>query len=87
MFLFLLDQINESESESESNGVKGSCNFENLLHAKRSNFDNTQTKSSKISGTLGGDEKMIREKFRWKFLNSDRANWKKATPRFWWNRL
>ena len=45
------------------NGVKESCNFENLLHAKWSNFASTQKKSTKFSGMLGEDEKMIREKF------------------------
>ena len=45
------------------NGVKESCNFENLSHAKWSNFDNTRKKSSVFSGMLGEDEKMISEKF------------------------
>ena len=45
------------------NDFKESCNFENLLHAKWYNFDNTPEKSSKFSGMLGEDEKMIREKF------------------------
>ena len=40
------------------NGLKESCNFENILRAKWSNFANTQ----KISGMLGEDEKIIREK-------------------------
>ena len=44
------------------NGVKKSCHFENLLHAKWSNFDNTQKKFSKFSRMLGEDEKIIREK-------------------------
>ena len=29
---------------------------------------------------------MILEKFWWKILKSNQANWKKATLRFWWNR-
>ena len=44
--------------------VKERCDFENLLHAKWSNFDyNTPKKSTKFTGMLGEDEKMIREKF------------------------
>ena len=43
------------------NSVKEICNFENWLHAKWSNFDNKQKRSTKFSGMLGQDEKMIRE--------------------------
>ena len=65
------------------NGVKESCNFEKLLHAKWSNFANTHKKSTKFSGMLGEDKKMIREKFCQNFLKCVRANWKKSTPRIW----
>ena len=34
-----------------------------LLHAKWSNLQNTQQNSTKFSGMLGEDEKMILEKF------------------------
>ena len=54
-----------------------------ILHAKWSNFQNTQQYCTKFSGMLGEDVKMIREKFCEFFQNSDRANWKKATPRIW----
>ena len=43
----------------QGNGVKESCNFKNLLHAKWSNFVNTQTKFTKFSGMLGENEKII----------------------------
>ena len=56
------------------NDVKEKCDFENLIHAKWSNFDNIPKNSTKFSGMLGEDEKMIREKFCLKFLNSDRVN-------------
>ena len=42
--------------------LKESCNFENLLHAKWSNFANTQKKSITFTEMLGEDEKMTREK-------------------------
>ena len=45
-----------------SNGVKESCNFENLLHAKWSNFADTQKKSTKFSGMLRRYEKIILRK-------------------------
>ena len=41
------------------NDVKEKCDFENLLHAKWANFDNAPKKSTKFTGMLGGDEKMI----------------------------
>ena len=44
------------------NGGKESCHFENLPHAKWSNFNfanNTQKKSTKFSRMLGEDEKII----------------------------
>ena len=41
------------------NGVKESCHFEKLLHAKWSNFANTQKKSTKFSRMLGKGEKII----------------------------
>ena len=44
-----------------SNGVKESCNFENVLYAKCSNFTSTQKKYSKYSGMLGGDEKLSKK--------------------------
>ena len=39
-----------------------SCNFENLLQAKWSNFANTQKIATKFSGMLGEDEQISREK-------------------------
>ena len=50
-----------------------------LLHAKWSNFQNTQQNCTKFSGMLGEDEKMIREKMCEIFLKSDRT----ATLRIW----
>ena len=41
------------------NDVEERCDVENLLHAKWSNFDNTTKKSTKFSGMLAEDEKMI----------------------------
>ena len=41
----------------------------------------TQKNSTKFSGMLGEDENMIPEKNCKQNLKSDRANWKKATPR------
>ena len=57
------------------------------LHAKWSNFQNTQQNCTTFSGMLGEDKKMIREKNCEIFLKRDRANWKKATPKIWLNRL
>ena len=44
-----------------------------LLHAKWSNLQNTQQNSIEFSVMLllGEDEKMIQEKFCWKFVKSD----------------
>ena len=41
------------------NGEMRDIIFENLLHGKWSNFDNTQKKTKKFSRMLGEDEKMI----------------------------
>ena len=46
-----------------SYGVRESFNFEYLLHAKWSKFAKTHKKSTKISGMLREDEKLIRQKF------------------------
>ena len=39
--------------------LKESCNFENLLHAKWSNFANAPKKITKFPRILGEDDKMI----------------------------
>ena len=60
----------------------GSWNFEKLLHAKWSNFHNTQHNSPIFSVKSGEDEKMLRYKFCWKIKNSNRINWtKRLLPR------
>ena len=52
------------------------CNFENVSHAKWSNFanSNTQQNCTKFSGMLGEHEKIIREKLCQKISKSDQAN-------------
>ena len=51
------------------------------------NLQNTQQNYTKFSAMLEDDDKRIRENNCKQILNSNRANWKKAPPRIWWNRL
>ena len=44
--------------------LRDSFNFEYLLHAKWSKFAKAHKKSTKVSGMLREDEKLIRQKFR-----------------------
>ena len=62
----------------QGNDVKERCDFENLLHAKWSNFDNTPKKSTKFSRMLGEDEKMICEKFCFQIFKQRSSKLKKG---------
>ena len=59
------------------NGVKESCNFDNLLHDLTSLIH--QKNLPNFQGCWGKMNKLS-ENF---FLKSERANWKKATLRIW----
>ena len=63
------------------NGGKESSHFENLLHAKWSNFAKKKTKkSTKFSGMLGEDEKKIRENFVKNFKRVTKQIGKRLLP-------
>ena len=64
------------------NGVKESCNFENIITYQMDNTHNIH----KIFRD-GGKWKNYPRKNCLKMLNSDQINWKMATPKICWNRL